>query len=118
MEAEVEWAGEWERLRRVPFQIDAYLPDGSPVLYVRVRIVNPYGSVRIREVPLQANAQLRVMVQTAVEGENPARLKIETLENGTQLAIEPVADEPLTAEDGWTSRCKTEVSPCIRRLIR
>ena len=33
---------EWERMRQVPFQIDAYLPDGSPVLYVRVRIVNPH----------------------------------------------------------------------------
>lgn len=33
---------EWERLRRVPFQIDAWLPDGSPVLFVRVRIVNPH----------------------------------------------------------------------------
>lgn len=33
---------EWERFRRVTYQIDAYLPDGSPVLLVRVRIVNPH----------------------------------------------------------------------------
>ena len=33
---------EWERIRRMPFQIDAYLPDGSPVLFVRVRIANPH----------------------------------------------------------------------------
>ena len=32
---------EWERLRRVPYQIDAYLPEGSPMLLVRVRIANP-----------------------------------------------------------------------------
>lgn len=32
---------EWERFRGVPFQIDAYLPDGSPVLFVKVRITNP-----------------------------------------------------------------------------
>ncbi len=32
---------EWERFRGVPFQIDAYLPDGSPVLFVHVRIMNP-----------------------------------------------------------------------------
>ncbi|MFA9403633.1 MAG: DUF5107 domain-containing protein [Anaerolineales bacterium] len=32
---------EWERFRKVPYQIDAYLPDGSPVLFVRVRISNP-----------------------------------------------------------------------------
>ncbi len=39
---------EWERMRQVPFQIDAYLPDGSPVLFVRVRIVNPHE----RETPM------------------------------------------------------------------
>ncbi len=33
---------EWERIRQVPFQIDAYLPDGSPMLMVRVRIINPH----------------------------------------------------------------------------
>ncbi len=32
---------EWERLRQVPYQIDAYLPAGSPLLLVRVRIANP-----------------------------------------------------------------------------
>jgi tetratricopeptide (TPR) repeat protein len=33
---------EWERIRQVPFQIDAYLPAASPVLLVRVRLVNPH----------------------------------------------------------------------------
>lgn len=33
---------EWERLREIPFQIDAFLPDGSPVLFVRVRLINPH----------------------------------------------------------------------------
>ncbi|MFI6316355.1 DUF5107 domain-containing protein [Nonomuraea sp. NPDC050556] len=33
---------EWERIRQVPFQIDAYLPPGSPVLFVHVRIRNPH----------------------------------------------------------------------------
>lgn len=33
---------EWERIRRVTYQIDAYLPDKSPVLYVRVKLVNPF----------------------------------------------------------------------------
>ena len=32
---------EYERIRGVPFQVDAYLPAGSPVLFVRVRISNP-----------------------------------------------------------------------------
>lgn len=39
---------EWERLRQVPYQIDAFLPDGSPMLMVRVRITNPHES----EVPM------------------------------------------------------------------
>ncbi|NOY79965.1 MAG: DUF5107 domain-containing protein [Kiritimatiellaeota bacterium] len=33
---------EWERIRGIPFQIDALLPDGSPVLYVYVRLRNPH----------------------------------------------------------------------------
>lgn len=33
---------EWERIRQVAFQIDAYLPDGSPLLLVRIRIINPH----------------------------------------------------------------------------
>jgi hypothetical protein len=33
---------EWERIRQVPFQIDACLPPGSPMLLVMVRIINPH----------------------------------------------------------------------------
>ena len=33
---------EWERIRQVPYQIDAFLPDGSALLFVRVRITNPH----------------------------------------------------------------------------
>ncbi len=33
---------EWERLRQVTFQIDAWLPSNSPVLFVWMRIVNPH----------------------------------------------------------------------------
>jgi len=33
---------EWERIRQTPFQIDNWLPDNSPVLFVRVRITNPH----------------------------------------------------------------------------
>jgi tetratricopeptide (TPR) repeat protein len=33
---------EWERIRRVPFQIDACLPPGAPMLLVLVRIINPH----------------------------------------------------------------------------
>jgi tetratricopeptide (TPR) repeat protein len=33
---------EWERARQVPFQIDAYLPSGSPMLFIHVSIYNPH----------------------------------------------------------------------------
>ena len=32
---------EWERIRGVPFQIDAYLPRESQVLFIRMRLQNP-----------------------------------------------------------------------------
>ena len=32
---------EWERFRQTPFQIDAYLPDDSPVLFLHTTITNP-----------------------------------------------------------------------------
>ena len=32
---------EWERIRRVPFQLDCWLPEGSPFLFVHVAIRNP-----------------------------------------------------------------------------
>jgi tetratricopeptide (TPR) repeat protein len=39
---------EWDRLRGTPYQLDAYLPDGSPWLFARIRIVNPHDD----EVPM------------------------------------------------------------------
>ena len=33
---------EWERIRQAAYQVDAYLPDDSQVLYIRVRLVNPF----------------------------------------------------------------------------
>ncbi len=33
---------EWERIRQVAYQIDAFLPDGSSVLFVRPRIINTF----------------------------------------------------------------------------
>lgn len=32
---------EWDRVRMTPYQIDAFLPDDSEFLFVRVRIINP-----------------------------------------------------------------------------
>ena len=39
---------EWERIRCVPFQMDFYLPEGSPLLFLRASIRNP----NPREVPM------------------------------------------------------------------
>jgi tetratricopeptide (TPR) repeat protein len=39
---------EWERIRGVPYQLDFWLPDGSPWLFARGRIVNPHAA----EIPM------------------------------------------------------------------
>lgn len=39
---------EYERVRGVAWQIDAYLPEGSPVLFIRPRITNPHA----HEIPM------------------------------------------------------------------
>jgi len=33
---------EWERIGQIAYQIDCWLPDGSPFLYARVRLTNPH----------------------------------------------------------------------------
>jgi len=38
---------EWERIRQAPYQLDFWLPDGSPFLFARVRLLNPHN----REIP-------------------------------------------------------------------
>lgn len=55
---------EFERFRGVPFQLDAYLPDGSPVLFVRVRITNPHD----HEIPMYwwSNIAVQEMPDTRV----------------------------------------------------
>lgn len=32
----------WERVKRVPYHLDLCLPEGSPFLFIRVRIINPH----------------------------------------------------------------------------
>ncbi len=36
---------EFERIRQAPFQVNCWLPDGSPMLMVRVRIINPHDRI-------------------------------------------------------------------------
>jgi hypothetical protein len=60
---------EWERLRQVVVQIDAYLPDESPVLLVRPRILNP-GS---RTVPMYWWSNLAVPLKEGMRVIVPAK---------------------------------------------
>lgn len=53
----------------------------------RVRVVNPYGNVRIREVPLAARAELRVTMQSREGRSVPARIVEERTENGLSLSV-------------------------------
>ena len=55
---------EYERIRGVPFSVEAFLPDGSEHLFIKVRIVNPHGA----EVPMYwwSNAAVRETARTRV----------------------------------------------------
>ena len=63
------------------------LRDGMPV-----RIENPFGNVRIREVPLAADGRLRVTVQTRAGESNPLRIRHERDSNGLELAVTSVKE--------------------------
>jgi len=53
----------------------------------RVRAVNPYGNVRIREVPVAARAELRVTVQTRDGRDVAARIVEDRSDNSLSLSI-------------------------------
>ena len=57
---------EWERVRQVPLQIDAWLPDGSRVLFVRVAIRNPLREIVPMywwsNIAVEQHAETRVLV--------------------------------------------------------
>jgi hypothetical protein len=57
---------EWERVRGMPLQIDAWLPEGSPVLLVRVAIRNPRDAVTPAywwsNIAVEQHADVRVIV--------------------------------------------------------
>lgn len=60
---------EWERVRQVPFQIDAWLPDDSKVLFVRVSIRNPHRDIVPMywwsNIAVEVNPDTRVLVSAA-----------------------------------------------------
>ena len=65
----------------------------------RVRVVNPYGNVRLRALPDAAEGELRVTVQTASGVSNPARIVLHQIEDGIELVIE--GDAPLRDTEGF-----------------
>lgn len=67
----------------------------------RVMISNPYGSVRIRAVPLAATPEFRVVMQTAEDIDRPADIRVDSLDDGVRLSIDPVAEGRLSAEHGF-----------------
>ncbi len=93
---------EWERLRQTPYQIDAWLPPDSGVLYVRVRITNPHDE----EVPMYwwsnaavpETADTRVLVPASSAynfgyGEDgPARVDIPVVQ-GTDISYTTNIDQ-------------------------
>ncbi len=79
---------EWERIRQVPFQLDAYLPDGSPVLFVRVRIANPHG----REVPMYWWSNIAVPETPRTRVIVPAESAFKFGYGGEGLGLCPIPD--------------------------
>lgn len=65
----------------------------------RIRIVNPYGNVRLRALPDVSDGELRVSVQTDADVANPARIVRRELDDGVELSIEGDAD--LRSIDGF-----------------
>lgn len=65
-----------------------------------VRVVNPYGNVRIREVPLAATAELRVTLQSREGRSLPARIVEEGIANGISLSVAG-GDSRLDASDDF-----------------
>lgn len=53
-----------------------------------IRIVNPFGNVRVRSIPDAARASLRVTVQSSREGPAPARLAASEHDGGPVYAVE------------------------------
>ena len=71
---------EWERIRQVVFQIDAYLPDNSPLLFVKVKIENTTGSV----VPMYWWSNIAVPESPSVSVLSPSNTAFKCLyENGS-----------------------------------
>ncbi|MBM7788235.1 DUF5107 domain-containing protein [Tenggerimyces flavus] len=82
---------EYERLRGVVFQLDAWLDDDSPVLYVQVRIRNPHDV----ETPMYWWSNAAIAEQEGLRVFAPAARAYHTAYDGS-LTLEPTAKAPWT----------------------
>jgi Domain of unknown function (DUF5107) len=82
---------EWERLRGVVFQIDAWLPESSPVLLVHVRIRNPRDEV----VPMYWWSNTAVTERPDLRVLTPA-------ERAFHIGYDGGLDVPATAGASWS----------------
>ena len=89
---------EFERLREVVFQIDAWLPEDSPVVFVAVRIRNPND----KTVPMYwwTNAAIPQTPQTRVTA--PATHAYATDYDGSMVRVDPTKFQDLDAT--WPAR--------------
>jgi tetratricopeptide (TPR) repeat protein len=76
---------EWERIRGVPYQMDFYLPDGSPFLFARTRIFNPH----YHDIPMYWWSNIAVAEQPDVRIVVPAETTYRFGYRG-QMNYEPV----------------------------
>ena len=79
---------EWERLRQMPFQIDAFLPDDSRVLFVRVRLIN----LHREEIPVCWWSNMAVPEAPGVRVIVPANAAFTVADQGRSLIRIPVPE--------------------------
>ena len=98
---------EWERIRQVAYQIDAYLPTGSPVLFVRIRIVNPHQ----REIPMYWWSNIAVP-------EEPDRRVLVPADSAYQFSFGELNVVPVPIAEGTDISYATHITRAIDFFFR
>jgi tetratricopeptide (TPR) repeat protein len=81
---------EWERIRRVAFQMDFALPDGSPFLFVHGRILNPHA----HEIPMYWWSNIAVNEVPGARTVAPAHSAVRFTYDGS------IRETPIPVRDG------------------
>ncbi len=79
---------EWDRVKCFPWQVDLILPDGSPFLFAKVRLLNPHK----RMIPMYWWTNMSVEERPDVRVLAPADTTIHGSAEGVRTAPLPVAD--------------------------